>query len=86
MTGTPILVRAVVLFVVSLLLEHILVYRAARRKRRAVAARAASARPDSAAPTPIGQGGLLAPGQAAGYTQQAEAGTQTSSTPPDIRE
>jgi hypothetical protein len=66
MTALPILVLAVALFVVSLLVECLLVYLAARRKRLG------SDQPDSL--PPIVTGGPRAHGMVAGYTADGTGG------------
>ena len=78
MLGTPILVLAVALFILSLLIERILEYRAARRRQ------SASRRLAGAAPArPAGRGGLAA-GHAAGFSADADDGLAAPAGEPDL--
>ena len=79
MTGNPILVLAVALFVVSWLLERILVHLAARRKRPAMYTRPAGARPTSALSPRADRGGSATPSQAASFSADTDGGRQSPS-------
>jgi hypothetical protein len=79
MTGNPILVLAVALFVVSWLLERILVHLAAKRKRSITYTRPADARPTSALPSRADRGGLATPSQAASSSADTDSGRQSPS-------
>ncbi len=79
MTGTPILVLAVVLFVVSFILERILEHLVARRKRPTAHLPATGARPKSALPQRASGGGLAASSQAASLSADTDGRLQASS-------